>query len=262
MQNTVPRSVVFINGAFISNNCWDEWILFFEKEGYTCIAPPWPYKNASPEELRNRPPDDPIAMNTIASLASYYAGIVRILPQKPILIGHSAGGLVVQLLLQQGLGVAGVAIHSFPPRGVSRFRCSFLRALWKSMTLFTSSHETYLIPFIKWKSTIANGMTCEEQKKSYYRYAVPESKRIIRDVFKCSDKIDFKKPHVPLLLTSGGADKLVPASLNKRNYTKYASEVSITDYKEFKDHSHLVFDNSTWKNEAEFILNWLQGVNK
>lgn len=262
MPNPLPKSILFITGAFISNSCWDEWIIYFESNGYKCIAPVWPYKDAPAEELRNRPANDPIAFNTINSLTKHFANIIRKLPEAPILIGHSVGGLVVQLLLQHRLGAAGVAIHSFPPSGINRFGLSFLKPIWETMMLFTSNRETYLIPYRKWKYTIANGMTCEEQKQSYYTYAIPESKKIIRDTFKCLTKIDFSKSRAPLLLTSGSKDKLIPASLNYSNYKKHAAGNPNTDYKEFNGHTHLIFASPAWKKEADFILYWLQDIDK
>ena len=260
MTNHLAKSIVFITGTFIGNNCWDEWKIYFESKGFKCVAPAWPNKNASPEELRNRPANDPIASNTLTSLKDHFASIIRALPEKPILIGHSLGGLIVQLLLQQELGTAGVAIHSFPPQGVNRFWLSFLKAIWEAMVLFTSSRQTYLMSFSKWKYTIANGMDYEHQKELYYQYAIPESKKIIREAFKCVAKIDFNKPHAPLLLTSGSNDKLIPASLNYNNYEKYATGNSITDYIEFKAHTHLVFGVPDWRQGADFILHWLQGL--
>ncbi len=100
-MNTRRASIVFITGTFVSNNCWDEWKIYFENEGYKCIAPAWPYKDAAPEELRNRDGNDPIALNTITSLADHFAEIINKFPGKPILVGHSLGGLLVQLLLQR-----------------------------------------------------------------------------------------------------------------------------------------------------------------
>ncbi len=261
-MNTSLNSIVFITGTFISNNCWDEWIAYYESEGYKCIAPAWPYKDAPAEDLRNRPANDAIALNTISSLTDHFAAIISKLPGKPILIGHSLGGLIVQLLLQRELGVAGIAIHSFPPRGINRFRFSFLKAIWETMMLFTPGRETYLVSFRKWKFAFVNGVDCEQQKELYYRYAIPESKKIIRDTFKCSTKADFRKIHTPLLFTSGSNDKLVPASLNYSNYKKYATGNSVTGYKEFKGHTHLIFGLPAWKDEADFILYWLQGINK
>ena len=73
-------------------------------------------------------------------------------------------------------------------------------------------------------------------------------------------KINFEKQRAPLLFISGGNDQLIPVLLNYNNYKKYKTNNSITDYKEFKGRSHLVFDESAWKEDADFILHWLQGI--
>src|SRR4051812_26762441 len=127
------NTILFITGAFVSSNCWDEWRTYFEASGYTTMAPSWPHKNAPAEELRNRQPDAAIAANRLQDLTDYYAEIARQLPEKPVLIGHSIGGLIVQLLLQRGLGIAGVAIHSVPPKGIFTLKLSFLKAGWGAL---------------------------------------------------------------------------------------------------------------------------------
>ena len=109
---------------------------------------------------------------------------------------------------------------------------------------------------------MANGMTCDQQKEFYYLYAIPESKMIIRDIFNARMKINFDNPHVPMLLTSGTQDKIVPSSVSYCNYKKYKRENSITVFKEFRGHNHLVFGQPSSMEEAEFILSWLQGLNK
>ena len=200
MTKTLGKSVVFITGTFVGNNCWDEWKLYFESKGYQCIAPAWPYKDAPPEELRNRHPDIAIASNRLTNLVDYFAAVINGLPEHPILIGHSLGGLIAQLLLQRGLGTAGIAIHSFPPQGVSTFKFSFLKAIWETMGFCTASKKTYLVSFKKWKYFMVNCMRYEQQKQLYYRYAVPESKLVIRDTFKSAAKINFKNHMHPYCL--------------------------------------------------------------
>jgi pimeloyl-ACP methyl ester carboxylesterase len=259
MANVLSKSVVFITGTFIGNNCWDEWKLYFENKGYRCIAPAWPYKNASPQELRNRHPDNAIASNRLNALVDYFKDKVDTLPEPSIVIGHSLGGLIVQLLLQRGVGSAGVAIHSFPPPGTGLFTFSLLNGLWGAMGFFTATQKTYMISFKTWKHTVANGMSCEQQKQSFYKYAVPESKQVTRDTFKHAAKINFKQPHAPLLLVSGSDDRVIPASHNYKNYKKYKRSHSIVVYKEFNG-NHLVFEHPAWKENADFILNWLQEI--
>jgi pimeloyl-ACP methyl ester carboxylesterase len=258
MSTTLSKSILFITGAFVGNNCWDEWMMFFESKGYNTIAPPWPNKDASPEELRNRQPDAGIASNRLAALTDYYARIAQAITVPPILIGHSIGGLIVQLLLQRGIGACGIAIHPVPPQGIITFKFSFLKAGWGALGFFTSTNKSYLMSFSSWQYAFTNGMTCDEQKESYYRFAIPESKLVVRDTITTAAKINFEKIHAPLLITSGTDDHGIPASLNYSNYKKYKQGTSITDYKEFKGRNHFVLGQATWKEDADFILNWLK----
>jgi len=260
MISNLSKSIVFITGAFMSSSCWDGWINYFKNIGYSCIAPCWPYKDATPEELRNRHPDPEIASNRLSDIIDYYELIVNTLNEKPILIGHSFGGLIVQLMLQRGLGSAGIALHSFPPQGVGIFRFSFFKAWWNAIGFLTTERETYMVSFEKWKNAISNGLKGDEQKQSYYNYAIPESKLIIRDAFKSTGKINFTKSHSPLLFTSGGEDKMITPALIYDNYKKYTDENSITDYAEFKNCNHLVFCAPVSTELAEFILKWLAKI--
>ncbi|GAB2825703.1 alpha/beta hydrolase [Ferruginibacter profundus] len=257
-MSTSKKSILFITGAFVGNNCWDEWRKYFEGKGYNTMAPAWPHKGASPEELRNCHPDAGIASNRLAALTDYYARIAQALTEKPILIGHSIGGLIVQLLLQRGLAACGVAIHSVPPQGIITFKFSFLKAGWGPLGFFTSTKKSFLMSFRQWQYAFTNGMPCEEQKESYYRFAIPESKLIVRDTITSAAKINFNTAHAPLLLTSGSTDHTIPASLNYSNYKKYRNSNSVTDYKEFEGRNHFILGQPTWKEDADYILNWIQ----
>ena len=261
MKN-LSQSIVFVTGAFLSYRCWDEWKSYFEKKGYSCLAPAGPYKDDEAEELRNRHPDENIASIRLEDSIEYFTTILNTYPEKPILISHSLGGLIVQLLLQQQLGVAGVAIHSFPPQSPGMINLSLLKSLWDAAGFFTPVTRTYMISFEKWRYHIANGMTCEEQKQSYYEYAIPESKLAIRDSFKSVANIKFNDPHPPLLIIAGGQDQTVPASINHKNYKRYKAGRSITDYREFSDRNHLAFGHPGWQEDADFILYWLSGLTR
>jgi pimeloyl-ACP methyl ester carboxylesterase len=200
MGKTHSKTVVFITGAFVHHSCWDAWKIYFDSKGYRTIAPPWPHKSASPETLRNSHPNQDIAGNRLAALTDHYDTIVRQLPEMPILIGHSIGGLIVQLLLQRGLGVSGVAIHSVPPQGIMTFKFSFLKAGWGPLGFFTSVRQSFLMSFNQWKYAFTNGMDCDLQKEAYYQFAIPESKLIVRDTITKAAKVNFENPHAPLIM--------------------------------------------------------------
>jgi pimeloyl-ACP methyl ester carboxylesterase len=259
MQKIQSKSIVFITGAFVSNSCWDNWRTYFEKKGYSTVASPWPYKDASVAELRSRHPhhDKELALLTLKELKDHYESVIIGQAEKPVVIGHSYGGLLTQLMVNKGLAAAGVAIHSVPPKGVFPYEFSFLKAGWKSLGIFTSIEETYMMSFEDWQYAFVNGMSLEAQQIAYDTYTIPESKTVTRDALSDEAKVDFKKEPVPLLLTAGDTDHIIPAHLNNRNYNAYEKNNSITDYKVFPNRNHFVLGQPTWQEDAEYIFDWL-----
>ncbi|MBD0287072.1 MAG: alpha/beta hydrolase, partial [Flavisolibacter sp.] len=83
------------------------------------------------------------------------------------------------------------------------------------------------------------------------------SKTVTRGGLTSAAKVDFAKPHAPLLLTSGSIDHIIPAHLNLCNFNKYVKNDSVLDYKEFEGRNHFVLGQPTWKEDAEYILNWI-----
>ncbi|WP_428665024.1 alpha/beta hydrolase [Runella sp.] len=259
MKTIKTKTVVFITGAFVSNSSWDDWKTYFESKGYKTFAPAWPFKNGTAKELRERQPNDTdLAGLRLSELVDHYADFVKKLPEKPILIGHSLGGLVTQILVNRDLAAAGIAIHPVPPLGVIPYEFSFLKAGWKALGYFTSTKKTYLMSLSDWQYAFTNEMSLEDQKSSYEKYTIPESKLVARDGLSSAAKVDFNKPHAPLLITSGSIDNILPASLNLRNFKRYNTPGSVTDYKEFKGRNHYVLGQPTWKEDADYILDWIK----
>ncbi|TRW27282.1 alpha/beta hydrolase [Flavobacterium zepuense] len=254
------KTILFITGAFVSNICWDEWREFFEKRGYHTLAPPWPYKDAPVDVLRKRHPDAQVASLRLEQLIQHYEDIAKNLPYKPIIIGHSIGGLIAQILTQRKLAQSAVAIHSVPPQGVLTFKFSFLKAGWGPLGFFTSAKKTFLMSFSQWQYAFTNGMPVAWQEKAYCQFAIPESKNIVRDTITSVAKVDFTKPHSPLLLIAGEADHTIPHSLNHSNYKRYTDRGSVTDYAEFSGRNHFVLGQPGWQEIALYIHNWLEAL--
>lgn len=253
------KTVMFVTGAFVTHHCWDEWKVYFEDRGYTTLAPAWPFKDATAAELRARQPHDTdLARLTLAELVDHYARMAGNLPEKPIIIGHSLGGLITQILLNRDLAAAAVAIHSVPPQGIIPYEFSFLKSTWGALGLFTSLDETYLMPFDTWQYAFVNEMPLEDQQKAYEQFTAPESKRVARGGLTSAAAVDFDKPHAPLLLTSGSMDHIIPAHLNNRNYERYKKNGSVLEYKEFPGRNHHVLAQAGWESDADFILNWIR----
>lgn len=94
MKSIKTKNIVFVTGAFVNSTSWDDWRTYFESKGYTTAAPPWPFKNATTTELRTRQPNDTgLAALTLNELVDHYVSIVKSFPEKPVVIGHSLGGL-------------------------------------------------------------------------------------------------------------------------------------------------------------------------
>lgn len=259
MKASETKNVVFVTGAFVSHHCWDEWQTYFQSKGYNTVAPPWPFKDAdTAEELRNRQPNDTdLAHLTLDEVVDSYIKVVESFPEKPIVIGHSLGGLITQIIVNKDLAAAGVAIHSIPPLGVFPYEFSFLKAGWKSLGLFTSTDKTYLMSFEDWQYAFVNEMPLEEQKAAYEKYTIPESKTVARGGLTHAAAVDFDKPHAPLLFTSGSLDTITPVHLNERIYERYPKNGSVVDYKEFEGRNHFVLGQPTWKEDADYILDWI-----
>src|SRR6478752_1391437 len=116
MSTGKTKNVVFVTGAVVSKRGWDDWQNYFQSKGYSTTAPPWPFKEGTTEDLRNRRPNDvELATLTLPRLIDHYTGIINSYPEKPIVIGHSLGGLITQIIVNRDLAAAGVAIHPVPP---------------------------------------------------------------------------------------------------------------------------------------------------
>jgi len=253
------KTILFVTGCFVSYKCWDDWVNFFESKGYTALAPAWPLKDASPEVLRNQHPHSPIATLRLNTVLNNYIEIAKQLPEKPIIIGHSFGGLMTQILINRNYGAAGVAIHSIPPQGVIPLEWSFYKAVTGSLGLFTSTKKDYLMSFKTWQFAFTNGMPEATQRAEYDKFVVPESKLLARDGLSGAAKVDFSKSHAPLLIVSSPADNIVPASLNKHNFKRYKqNNGSVTEYLEVPGRNHHILGLPTWKEDAQQILDWIQ----
>jgi len=252
------KTIVFVTGAFVSNSCWDEWRKYFEAKGYKTLAPAWPHKEGSAASLRAlQPRDTALAALTIKEVIDYYADIVKKCPEKPIVIGHSFGGLITQVLVNRDLAAAGIAIHPAPTKGVLPYERSFVRGGIGSLGILTSQKTTYLMSFKRWQYAFANGLPLSEQRAFYDQLIIPESKTVARGALSDEAKVDYAKMHAPLLITAGNYDHIIPAHLNYRNFKKYKANGSVLEYKEFTGRNHMVLGISTWKEDADYIDQWI-----
>jgi pimeloyl-ACP methyl ester carboxylesterase len=252
------KTIVFLHGLFQNPLSWAHWIQHFEAKGYTCHAPAYPFHAGDPAALRANPPAGLRKLRFDEVLDSL-AAFIKTLPEKPILIGHSMGGLAVQSLLQRDLAVAGVSIDPAPPKGVFTFKWSFLRA--NIATINPLKGNSPCLPSVKWfHYAFCNTMTMAETQAEYDRFVVPEGRNVPRSSTGKAGKIDFKRPHVPLLIIAGGSDNIIPPSLNEKNYKAYKNSEGRTDFKVFDGRGHYICGQKGWEEVADYAADWLKGL--
>ena len=258
----MSRTIVFIHGAWVTPLCWERMLPWFEARGYRCVAPAWPGKDRPIEAIRADP--SPLAGLGIGEIADHYERIVRALPEPPILIGHSYGGLITQLLLDRGLGAAGIAIDSAPPRGVWAFEPTALRSLLGALTRYVLGSRVVRWSFGSFRYAFVHLLPPDDARAAYDRHVVPETGRVFfQSAFallnpRSPTRLDFANPRrAPLLLIAGGSDHVVPPVINRRNHRAYAKSPSRTDFREFPGRVHWIIAQDGWDEVAGFAADWL-----
>jgi pimeloyl-ACP methyl ester carboxylesterase len=252
------KSIVFIHGLFMNPFSWTNWIKFYEEKGYTCYAPPYPFHEGSPVALRNIINSD-LGKVTFGQVIQSLSAFIDSLPEKPILIGHSMGGLAVQKLIEMNKGDIGICIDPAAPKGIFSFKWSFLKA--NLSTINPLKGNSVCFPDVKWfHYAFCNTMTIDQAEKEYNKYVVPESRNIARSSAKDDGKIDFRKPHNPLLIIAGEKDNIIPSSLIKKNFEAYEDKNSKTDFKEFAGRTHYICGQPEWEEVASYIDMWISSL--
>ena len=225
-------TIIFIHGMSVNSTSWDNWIEYYSTRGYDCVAPDWPYHDKTVTELRTGQPDSGLGTLTMEMVLEKYRTIIEPLTEKPILIGHSMGGLIVQKLLSEGHGLCGIAIGSFPPVGIRELDLSFWRNNF-SIVNPLKGDSTYLMSFKEFQQNFVNTLTLREQEEYYDKFIVPESRNVIRSAAKTAT-LDFNRQRPPLLLIAGSEDRVIPLKTIKKVFDKYRNSSSTTELKEFE----------------------------
>jgi len=251
------RTILFVHGNFVSKACWDGWVARYAKRGYDCVAVPYPGRDKSVAALKRAHPDPALRKLTLRATLDEYERAIDTLPEKPIIIGHSFGGLITQILINRGLGVAGVAIDSVAPMGVLTLKWSFFRGTFPVLNPFAGSRP-YYISFSHWQYAFVNGMPLDQQRAAYDAQAVPESRVLSRGALWLDGRVDFQRQRPPLLIVAGENDRLMPAALNRANFRRYRKSPSITEYKEFPGRNHYTIAAPGWEEVADYALSWAE----
>jgi pimeloyl-ACP methyl ester carboxylesterase len=265
-QNTAdpaaPDTIVLVHGLWVTPRSWELWVEHYEDGGYRVLAPAYPGLEVEVEALNEDP--SPIEALTIPAVVEHYEGIIGELEKPPILMGHSMGGLIVQILLDHGYGAAGVAIDSVPPEGVRGVALAQARAVFP--VLRNPANRNKAVGFTKeqFHYAFTNTLSEEDSDKVYERYHIPAPGSFVWAAVLANFEpgrqdgyVNYKNDdRAPLLLIAGGEDHVVPASVTESNFKHYRNSSATTDYHEFTGRLHYTVREDGWEAVADYALEW------
>ena len=262
-MKTQSRTIVLVHGLWVTPLSWEPFKRFYESQGYRVLAPAWPGIEGSVADMRR----DPSSFNGVGAgeVVDHYTKIIRSLPEPPIIMGHSYGGAITQLLIDRGLGVAGVAIDSVPPKGILLLPLSTNLALLPALLNPRTLRGTFLFTFKQWWRVFANTLSEDEARAAYDAQAIPAPGRAIFQAALANftpgatTTVNFRNPNrAPLLFIGGEKDVIMPASLSRKIFRKHSASPVTTDYKEFPGRSHYLIAESGWQEVASYALTWAE----
>jgi len=261
---TDNRPVVFIHGLWLHATSWQPWVDLFREAGYDPVAPGWPHEPGSVAEARERADD--VANIGIDDAVEHYAGIIAALPAKPILVGHSFGGLITEKLLGQGHGAAGVAIDPAQIKGVLPLPLAQLRAGLPALGNPANLHRAVSLTREEFRFGFGNAVPAEESDALYERWAIPSPARPLFQaaaanfVMHSQAAVDTKNAdRGPLLLISGTADHTVPDVVTRSTFKQYRDSTAVTELRKFEGRGHSLTIDHGWNDVAQAVLTWLLG---
>lgn len=261
---TAPDTIVLIHGFWVTPRSWEGWKAYYEAKGFTVHTPGYPGFEVEVEALRADP--TPIADLTVDAIASHLDAFLSSLdtPTKPILMGHSAGGTFLQLMLDRGHGSAAVALNSAPTEGVRVTPWSQLKSVFPVVKNPANHHRAVGLSFEEWTYAFTNTYTQEESQYFYDRYHIPASGRVLIDSVLANVQpghqdawVDFHNPNrVPLLFLSGSEDHIMPPSVQASNAKHYKGEGTVTEHDTYEGRPHLMVAGDGWEEIADRALEW------
>ena len=256
-----PSTIVLIHGLFVTALSWEHWAERYEDRGFEVIARSFPGMEGDIDALRA----DTSAIDDlgIEEIVEHYAGIVEELPAPPIIMGHSFGGVFTQILLDRGLGAAGVAVDPGPVKGLLAVPATAVRAAFPVLKNPANRHRAVALTAGEFHYAFTNTLSESESDVIYDRYAVPGPGRVLFQgalanlTPHAANAIDFRNDdRAPLLLIAGGEDHLAPESQTEANFKKYAKSEAVTELKSFPGRSHFTLGEPGWEEVADYALDW------
>jgi len=258
-NSTTKTPVVFVHGLWLLPSSWDTWASLFEEAGYVAVTPGWPDDPETVAEAKANP--DVFAGKGIGEIADYQESIIRRLDRRPVVVGHSFGGLLTMILAGRGLAVASVAISPAPFRGVLPLPFSALRVASTALRNPANWNRAVPLTYEQFRYGFANVVDEHEAKELYRTYSVagpgePLFQAAAANVNPWSEaKIDTKNPERgPMLIVSADTGHTVPWAIANAAYKKQKHNDAVTEIVKLPNRGHALTIDSGWREVAETAL--------
>src|SRR5262252_812886 len=257
------RPVVFVHGLWLLPSSWDRWVTFFEEAGYVGVTPGWPDDPETVSEAREHP--EVFAGKGITEIADYEEAIIRRLRRKPVIIGHSFGGLLTMILAGCGLAAASVAISPAPFRGVLPLPFSALRTASVALRNPANWNRAVPLTYEQFRYGFANVVGEDEAKELYLGHSVAGAGEPLFQAATANlnpwseDTVDTKNPvRGPMLIVSADSDHTVPWAIANAAYKKQKSNNSVTEIVKMPGRGHALTIDAGWREVAEKALEFVK----
>jgi pimeloyl-ACP methyl ester carboxylesterase len=255
--------VVFTHGLWLLPSSWDRWRTVFEDAGYTTLAPSWPDDPNTVEEANAHP--ETFAHKSVGQVADHFEGVITRLTKRPAIIGHSFGGLLVQMLAGRGLASATVAIDPAPFRGVLPLPISALKSASPVIGNPRNRGRAVPLTYEQFRFGFANAVSEDEAKQLYAAFAVPASGVPLFQAATANlnpwteAKVNTKNPdRGPLLIISGEKDNTVPWAIANASFKRQKRNEAVTEIVEMPDRGHALVVDSGWREVADTALGFVR----
>lgn len=254
--------VLFVHGLWLHAESWQPWVELFARHGFDAIAPGWPNEPATVAEAREHP--ELVANLGIDAVTEHFAAIAAALPEPPIVIGHSFGGLIAQKLLDLGYARAAVAIDPAQIKGVKALPWAQLRSGSPVLGNPANKKRAVSLTAKQFRYGFGNAVEAAESAWLFDRYTIPSPGRPLFEAASANfhrnspAKVNTaNSARGPLLMISGQQDHTVPDVVTRSAYKLYGDSTAVTDLKQFADRGHSLVIDSGWREVADNVLGWL-----
>jgi non-heme chloroperoxidase len=255
--------VVFVHGLWLLPSSWANWADFFNRAGYAPLTPVWPDDPGTVEEARANP--DVLAKKSLRQIADHTTEVIEALDRKPVIMGHSTGGLLAEMLAGQGLAAVTVAIDPGVFRGVLPLPASTLKVAGPFLINPAWRGRAITLTFDQFKYGWANALDEDEAKELYDTYHVAGSGIALAQMANANlnpwteSKVDTKNPdRGPLLIIDGEKDHTVPWAIANAAYKRQKRNPGVTEIVKMPNRGHALTIDHGWREVAETALDFVQ----